>query len=146
MKLMTHTIKAFCIVIILSLFGCTSMSTSSIVVGEIRPEISPSDVKLCHRPPENYDEIAIVNANNLGGNHFGEQAKVDTVIKRLKIVAAKLGANGILLEGIGDQYAGSINNSVGSAHFTGNSAYGSSYGVSTAAMLKTGKAMAIYVK
>ena len=39
---------------------------------------------------------------------FTEQEKMDTVVRRLKEEAAKLGANGVLLREAGDQYTGSV--------------------------------------
>ncbi len=45
------------------------------------------------------------------------QTRMDAAIANLKAEAARLGANGILLSGAGDQYAGSLAN--GSGFITG---------------------------
>lgn len=76
---------------------------------------------------------------------FTAQCKTNKVMDRLKDQAAKLGANAILLQGIGSQYAGSVGTSYGSATYGHGFASGSAFGISTAIMSETGKALAIYV-
>ena len=75
----------------------------------------------------------------------GGQASVDKVIQRLKEEAAKLGANGIILEGMSDQQTGSIGGGSGSASASGNTAVGVGMGGSLGIFKKTGQARAIYV-
>jgi hypothetical protein len=70
---------------------------------------------------------------------------MDVVVERLKEEAAKLGANGILLQSTGDQYAGSVSTGVGTATASGNSAWGVGTGFSAAAFQKAGSGLAIYV-
>ena len=67
--------------------------------------------------------------------------KVDVVIRRLKEEAAALGANGILLQGVGSDSAGGVGTGIATAH--GNMAYGT--GISGNIFMKTGKGVAIYV-
>jgi hypothetical protein len=66
----------------------------------VRPAISPSEVKIYLQPPPSFEEVAILNAS--AGSVFGTggQGSADKVIQRLKEQAAKLGANGIILEGM----------------------------------------------
>ncbi len=73
------------------------------------------------------------------------QGKTDKVVERLKEEAAKLGANGVLLQGIGDQPAGSVGSGFGSATASGNSAFGVGFGSSAAIYAKSGSGLAIYV-
>ncbi len=68
------------------------------------------------------------------------------VIRRLKEEAAKLGANGVLLQGIGNESGGSVSSGVGQASVSGNHAYGTSFGVSGNVMYKAGTGIAIYVE
>ena len=67
----------------------------------------------------------------------------------MKREAASLGANGVLLAGMGEQQVGSIGNSFGNAYAYGTgsgvNAFGSSSGSSTAIYAKTAQGMAIYV-
>ena len=90
-----------CLWLILSLIiGCVPVS--HIVVGETREPIHPSNVKIYLDYPEEYEKIALIDA---GSNFafkdpvilFDWQRKMDKAMERLKIEAAQLGANGILI-------------------------------------------------
>ena len=70
---------------------------------------------------------------------------MDKAIARLKQEAARLGANGILLQGIEDQQSGAIGTGIGNSTFNGNSATGASLGGSFGLYNKAAKGMAIYV-
>src|SRR5882672_4924127 len=94
------------------LAGC---ATSHVMVGNARPAISPSQVKIYLHPPEKYEEIAILDTSSQGSFSFTQQGKMDVVVERLKAEAAKLGANGILLESTGDRYGGSVSTGAGTA-------------------------------
>jgi hypothetical protein len=127
------------------LAGCASTS-SHVVVGTQRPAISPDDVKIYTHPPDKYEEVAIVDANSMKPfSSPGQQAKTDRVIRRLKEEAAALGANGLLLQGLDEQYAGSVGSGFGTATANGRSAFGTGFGMSAGIFNKTGKGMAIYV-
>src|SRR5579862_9229718 len=73
------------------------------------------------------------------------QGKTDAVITRLKEEAAKLGASGVLLQGSGDQSAGSVSTGFGQATASGNTAYASGLESSGNIMIKKGSGIAIYV-
>jgi hypothetical protein len=88
--------------------GC---STSTIQVGTARTPVNPADVKVYLHAPANYEEIGLVRADNIGGSPFGRQAKVDTVMSRLKVAAGKLGANGLLLNNYGQEFTSLPNGS-----------------------------------
>ena len=87
--------------IILSfIIGCVPVS--HIVVGETREPIHQSNVKIYLDYPEKYEKIALIDA---GSNFafkdpailFDWQSKMDKATERLKIEAAKMGANGIMI-------------------------------------------------
>ena len=88
------------LVIFLFLVGCAA--SSHILVGEAREPIDPSNVKIYLDYPEKYEKIALIDA---GSNFafkdpeilFDWQSKMDKAMQRLKIEAAQLGANGILI-------------------------------------------------
>ncbi len=124
------------------LAGC---ATSHVMVGNARPAISPGQVKIYLHPPEKYEEIAILDTSSQGSFSFTQQGKMDSVVERLKAEAAKLGANGILLESTGDRYGGSVSTGAGTATASGNSAWGVGTGFSAAAFQKVGSGVAIYV-
>jgi hypothetical protein len=127
----------------LLLAGCAT--SSHIVVGTTRAPISPDQVKVYLYPPEKYEEVAVVDASSRQSFSPGDQAKTDKVIARLKEEAAKLGANGLLLQGVEDQYAGSVGSGFGSATASGHTAFGTGFGVSAGVFNKTGRGIAIYV-
>jgi hypothetical protein len=127
---------------VLLLGGCAS---SHVMIGEARPAISPDQVKLYLHPPEKYEEIAIIDASSRRSIVFTDQQKMNKVIARLKEEAAKVGANGILIQGTGDEQAGEVSTGAGTGTVSGHSAYGTGIGVSADRIMKTGQGIAIYV-
>jgi hypothetical protein len=119
--------------------------SSHILVGTVRPAIPPSEVKIYLQPPPSFDEVAVLDASADSMFGSGGQATVDKVIERLKEEAAKLGANGIILEGMSDQQTGALGGGSGSTSFSGNSAVGVGLGASLGIFKKTGHARAIFV-
>jgi hypothetical protein len=126
-------------------FILTGCVTSHVLVGTPRPPISPDQVRIYMHPPARYEEIAILESSSKDSWSFTAQGKTDKVIERMKDEAAKLGANGILLQGVGDQQVGTVGGAYGSSTASGNSAYGYGFGSSAAVFQKSGSGMAIYV-
>lgn len=123
-----------------ALSGC---ATSYVLVGQTRPPISPDQVQIYLHPPANkYSEIALLDTSSRGSFAITAQGKTNVVMDRLKAEAAKLGANGILLEGVGDQAGGSVG--TGYATASGHSAFG--FGSAAAIYHKKGDGLAIYVE
>jgi hypothetical protein len=116
-----------------------------VITGEVRPPISPDQVVIYPRPPIYYKTIATVDASASSAFGTGGQKSIDKVITRLKIEAAKLGANGIILDGFSDAQTGSIGSGVGSGSASGNTAVGVGVGGSLGIYKKTGHGEAIYV-
>ena len=127
----------------LSLAACASESI--VVTGTARPPISPAEVKIYSRPPPAFEEVAILNASKSSAFTTGGQKTVDKVIAGLKEQAAKLGANGIILEGFSDSQTGSVGSGVGSSSVSSNSAVGVGVGGSLGIYKKTGHGVAIFV-
>jgi len=92
--------KSFVLLIMMFFVGCVPVS--HIVVGGTREPIDPSNVEIYLDYPEKYEKIALIDA---GSNFafkdpvilFDWQSKMDKATERLKIEAAKLGANGIVI-------------------------------------------------
>lgn len=127
-----------------TLAGCVS---SHVIVGKVRPPISPDLVQIyLHPPAGKYEEIALLDSSSRNSFSFTAQGKTNKVIVRLKEEAAKLGANGILINGVSDQAAGSVSTGFGSATASGNSATGFGFGSSGTVFVKTGSGLAIYVE
>ena len=126
------------------LAGCT---TSHVMIGKARPPISPEVVQIYTRPPNvPYEEIARIDTSSQGSFAFTAQGKTDAVIKRLKAEAAKLGANGVLLEGIADQQSGAIGTGGGTTSYSRSSSVGGGIGITAGLNRKVGGGIAIYVE
>ncbi len=118
------------------LLGCAS--SSSILIGKARLPISPDDVKLYIKPPSKYDEIAILDSSSRSSWAVTDQGKMNVAIQRLKEEAAKIGANGILINGTGNESSGGL--------VTGNSSGGVSSGVFMSAFHKSARGVAVFVE
>jgi hypothetical protein len=128
--------RFFALALLLGLFGCAG---SHVLTGQPRAPIDPSQVKLYTALPNQFEEIALLEANS--SLAIGDQAQMDSVIERLKEQAARLGANGIVLGPAGSVPSGSVGTGVGRG--SGSGVFG--IGVSTAIFQKSAQARAIYV-
>jgi hypothetical protein len=134
-------------ILLVSGIALAACATSHVMMGQARPPISPDLVTVYFHPPQTkYDEIALIDTSSKGGFGFTAQGKTDVVIRRMKEEAAKLGANGVLLQEIGNESGGSVSSGFGQASVSGNHAYGSGIGVSGNVMHKAGTGIAIYVE
>jgi len=131
-----HMKKIIALMIVIIIAGC--YPASHIVVGDVRPPVSPHQVKLYLDYPEEYEKIALVDA---GSNFafkdpailFTWQSKSNKVIECLKITASELGANGVVIVSTDNKIHQSMNvDKEGSVS-------------STPYMEKYGQAVAIYV-
>ncbi len=125
------------------LLGCAAQS--HVIVGKVRPPISPDQVKIYLEPPRSFEKIAIIDASSQGSMAFTQQQKMDKAIQRLKEEAAKVGANGVLLQESGSQSVGSVGSGFGTASATGHSAYGTGVGISGNILVQAANGIAIYV-
>ncbi len=135
--------KTYLVPIALAITFVAGCVTSHVLVGQARPPISADQVRIyLHPPTGKYEEIAIIDSSSKHSFSFTAQGKTDAVIERLKNEAAKLGANGVLLQGVGDQASGSVGTgfATGTAH--------AAFGVSSSGTVfqKTGSGLAIYVE
>jgi hypothetical protein len=137
--------RFFCLAgVALAFSGCAG--TSHVMIGQARPAVSPDDVQVYFRPPNtHYEEIARLDTSSGGSFSFTAQSKTDAVIRRLKVEAAKLGANGVLLQGITDRSSGSVGTGVGSESYSGSGASSGGLGLNLAMSHKVGGGLAIYV-
>ncbi len=144
MHLAKNFVKASAVITMVLAAGCV---TSHVMVGQARPPISPDQVQIYLHPPANkYVEIALLDTSSRNSFTFSAQGKTDAVMERLKGEAAKLGANGILLDGVGDQAGGSVGTGFGSATASGHSATAFGIGSSATIFQKKGTGLAIYVE
>jgi hypothetical protein len=134
----------FVLIAALNLAACTTPNTV-VMVGASHPPIAPADVKIYSQPPPTFEEIAVLNASSSSMFTTGGQKTIDKVISGLKEQAAKLGANGVILEGFSDSQTGSVGTGVGSSSVSNNSAVGVGVGGSLGIYNKTGHGRAIFV-
>ena len=122
-------------------------STSShVLTGTARTPVPPESVRIYNQPPPGqYEQIGTVTASSQGSLAIGSQQNMDKAIARLKEEAAKLGANGVLLQGIHDQQSASVGVGVGGSSYSGNSASGVGVGGSSALTSKVVNGIAIYI-
>lgn len=138
--------KRFVALSIVVAFLVSACASSAIVVGKIRPAISPDQVKIYLRAPKKYEEIAVLESSSRASWAASSQGKMDVVIRRLKEEAAKIGANGVLLQGTGSEYGGSVSAGTGTATVYGNTAYGTGFGTSVGIFHKAGNGIAVFVE
>jgi len=93
-------------VLSLAFAGCTLTGGSTVVVGNAHPPIDPAQVRLYVDLPVRYEKLALLSADSR--NAFAsEQNLSDAAISRIKQEAARVGANGVLIEGMGNYEIGS---------------------------------------
>ncbi len=127
----------------LTLAAC---ATSHIMTGQARAPIDPAQVRVYFDPPPaGYEEIALLETRS-GAFTYGEQNKSDQVIEKLRIEAAKLGANGVLFQGTSDSWGGSgVSVGAGGGRYGGSSFSSGGIGVSISPTQKYARGVAIFV-
>ena len=104
--------------------GCAS--TSRVMLGQAYAPTDPAQVRIYTTPPPGSVEIAQLESSSAVG--FGTQGQTDAAVARLKREAAALGANGVVLMGVGSTpSAGGM--SVGAGSFGSNVAGGIGIGI-----------------
>ena len=133
-------------IVLIALLAQVGCATSHVMIGKARAPISPDSVRIYMNPPEgHYEQIARLDTSSQGSFSFTAQGKTDAVIKRLRKEAASLGANGVLLEGVGDRASGSVGTGGGSESYSGGGAVGGGIGLNFGMTQKVAGGIAIYV-
>jgi hypothetical protein len=89
----------------LAIAGCAD--GTSVVTGQPRPAIVPTQVQLYVTPPEApFEVIALVSAQSSSG--WTNQQSIDYAVDELKNQAAAVGANGIILGQPGSKVGGFV--------------------------------------
>jgi hypothetical protein len=140
---MRGSTRLFAMIAVAGLAGC---ATSHVMIGQARAPISPDSVRIYTRPPDaRYEEIARLDTSSQGSFSFTAQGKTDAVLKRLRKEAASLGANGVLLEGVGDRSSGSVGTGGGSESYSSGGSVGGGIGLNFGMTQKIAGGIAIYV-
>ena len=135
--------RAACIASTLLLAACVS---SHELIGTARPPISADRVQLyLEAPRQPYEQIAVLTTSSKRSFSFSSQGKADAVIQRLKEEAAKLGANGVLLQSISDESGASFGTAVGTGYEGPRGTIDLGFGISTLMLQRYGRGIAIYL-
>lgn len=138
----------------LSLIAATSMMIISaacaptqlqVLTGTARPPIPASDVVVYSAPPAHFQQIALLTATRRTVFHIGGAKTIDELTEQLAAQAARLGANGIIVDELFDEQSMSLGTGVGSETYTHNADISLGIGGLFGVYKKTGNARAIYV-
>jgi hypothetical protein len=99
-------VRTMALAVGIAMLCACAASVSTIVTGKERPAIYSDQVKVYSSPPKKYEDVAIISGSSSSGGTA--QRQTNNVIVGLREQAAKLGANGILIQSAGAQNAGAV--------------------------------------
>ena len=88
------------------IFSCATASGSYVLTGKQKTETTSDKVQIYTELPPEYEIIGIVTATSAATGD--KQKDLNYAIDELKIQAAKIGANGIIIDSIGSSTSGGI--------------------------------------
>jgi len=124
----------------LALLSAGCASTSKVMLGQARAPVDPATVQIYSPPPAGSQEIAQLESASAVG--FGTQGQTDAAVMRLKREAAALGANGVILMGVGSS-GSPVGMSVGAGSY--GSHVGGGVGIGIPTTQKRAAGVAIWV-
>jgi uncharacterized protein YbjQ (UPF0145 family) len=139
---MSQVFKRGALLIAAALVGCAASSVR--ITGPVRAAISPEAVRIYTFAPAHFEEIAVLNASRRTVTAGGEKA-IDKVIEEMQAEAAKLGANGLLLEDFSDAQSLTLGTGVGSDTYTHNGSISLGVAGAIGMVKKTAKGRAIFI-
>ena len=116
-----------------------------ILTGTVRSSIPASSVVVYTTAPQNFEQIALLSIRKKTLFGTGGQHTVDKLVERLSEQAAKLGANGIIVDEINDERSMSVGAGIGSDSYTHNADISLGVGALISVHETTADARAIYV-
>ena len=125
--------------------GACAQQPAHVLVGTARAPIPVEQVIIYQQPPPSSQDVAILNASSHSVFSAGGPQATDALIQRLKVQAAQLGANGLVLQDFSDRVTGSLGTGMGSQSYSRSSSVGVGVGVGMGIYKKTGSALAIFV-
>jgi len=129
MKTATPSSLSYLTILVFTAFvsGCAIVGGSHVVTGKSRAPISPEEVKIYNGFPNAFEEIALVSSK-VSNDFKSEQRIMDIAMARLKEEAAKVGANGIVIEAIRNRSDPTVTTAVGTSSTSGIGSMASSPG------------------
>ncbi len=132
--------------LIAATLGVAACVSSRQLIGDARPPLPPERVQLyLEAPARPYERIAVLTASSKWSFSFSSQGKGDAVIRRLKQEAAKLGANGVLLQGISDEPGASVGTALGTGYEGPRGTVDLAFGASTLMLQRYGRGIAVWI-
>ena len=116
-----------------------------VLTGTARPPISPGEVKVYADAPPAFEEVAILKASRQSIFGSDGEHSTDKVVERLKAEAAKVGANGILIEGFDQTQTFSFGSGAGTDSYSPHGSISVGVGASVGIVKTSAKGRAIYV-
>lgn len=126
-----------------TLAGCATSSQE--LTGAPRSALLPAEVRVYTQAPQSFEEIAVLGASRKSVSTAGAERAIAKMIETMRLQAAQLGANGLLLEDISDSDPVSVGSGVGSQTYTHNASISLGFGGSLGVTKKIVKARAIFV-
>jgi hypothetical protein len=120
-------------------------TSSQTLTGTPRPAVAPSEVTVYTHAPPDFQEIALLSASRKSVSTAGGERAIEKIIDDLKMQAAALGANGLLLEDISDKRGLSVGTGVGTDTFTHNGSISLGVGTSLGLFNKFVESRAIWI-
>ena len=116
------------------------------LIGTAREPLPADRVQLYTEAPQRpFERIALVSASSKRSWSFTSEGKAEVVVRRLKEEAGRLGANGVLLEGISDEAGAAIGADVGTGYEGPRGTIDVGVGASTLMLQRSGRGIAIYL-
>lgn len=120
-------------------------SSTQVLTGAPRSPISPAEVRVYTQAPQSFEEIAVLGASKNSVSSEGGERAIAHMIESMRTQAARLGANGLLLEDFSDSDPVAVGTGVASQTYTHNASISLGVGGSLGVVKKAARARAIFV-
>jgi hypothetical protein len=124
---------------------CGCAPSWHVLTGTPRAPIAPQEVKVYSDAPPAFEEIAVLGAARHSLVGTSEERSTGKIVERLKAEAAKVGANGLLIEGFDQRPSFSVGSGAGSDSYSPHGSISVGVGASLGILKTTAKGRAIYV-
>jgi hypothetical protein len=121
-------------------------TSSQVITGAARTPIATAQVRVYTQQPQSFEEIAALSASRKSVSSAGGERAIEKMIESMRVQAARLGANGLLLEDFSDASAASTGVGVASQTYTHNASISVGVGGSLGVVNKVAKGRAIFVQ
>jgi hypothetical protein len=125
------------------LAGCAA--STQVLTGAARAPVAPSAVRVYTQAPQAFEEIAVLGASRRSISGAGGERAIAKMIETMRLQAAQLGANGLLLEDFSDSDPIALGTGLGSQTYTHNGSIDVGVGGSFGMVKKMAQARAIFV-